>query len=365
MADTTYVCQVSNDEIQFRNQTDGTLPCWIDETGVHPESLTASKLTVSLPLRKVLTNFHIENSSGGVITGISTDVKMTANSDVLTCTQKAVNTRIDNCRPTGIAPVEIYTMYDNGIKMSNTVHLINNDPAPEAITGITAIDIDGTLAANSDLRLATQKAVKTYCGSVAGNLTASLPLIRVGDDFRIQNSAAAAITSVNIDGTLAGNSDTQLATQKAVKTYVDNTIGVAINPAPFLSVTPAWNGAGPFNNVSIGDVTALGPLRNKIFLAMQMPVGNVPNAGAHITGFDATNISNSAYTIVSMYLSRAEQSATGPQIVIDHLSGSSTDVNRIMCPGGGALTLNLNPYSILTLMYEPVIHRWVVLDYTA
>lgn len=64
-----------------------------------------------------------------------------------------------------------------------------------------AIDIDGTLAANSDGRFATQKAVKTYADAIAG--------------------AGVPIGYLDTDGTLAANSDTRVATQKAVKTYAD------------------------------------------------------------------------------------------------------------------------------------------------
>lgn len=123
----------------------------------------------------------------------------------------------------------------------------------------SALDTDGTLAANSDTKLATQKATKTYVDAqvaagtpdassstkgkiqLAGDLagTAASPQIATGVivDADINSSAAIAQSKVanlttdlaskvddsqlDADGTLAANSDTRIATQKATKAYVD------------------------------------------------------------------------------------------------------------------------------------------------
>lgn len=61
-------------------------------------------------------------------------------------------------------------------------------------------DTDGTLAANSDTKYASQKATKTYSDT-------KIPL-----------------TYVDTDVTLAANSDTKIASQKAAKTYTDNSV---------------------------------------------------------------------------------------------------------------------------------------------
>ena len=65
---------------------------------------------------------------------------------------------------------------------------------------LTYIDTDTGLAANSDTKLASQKAVKAYA------------------DLKIP------LTYLDTDTTLAANSDTKLPTQKAIKTYVDNAL---------------------------------------------------------------------------------------------------------------------------------------------
>jgi len=111
----------------------------------------------------------------------------------------------------------------------------NATPTPAAMT---AIDVDGTLTGDSDTALATQKAVKTYADTKEpllskSNLTASAPVAVSNTPQIIGASAAnidlknnatptpAAIDEIDVDGTLAADSDVKLATQKAVKTYAD------------------------------------------------------------------------------------------------------------------------------------------------
>lgn len=62
---------------------------------------------------------------------------------------------------------------------------------------IADLDTDGTLAANSDSRISSQKAVKTYA------------------DTKLPS------TYLDTDGTLAANSDTKIPSQRAVRTYAD------------------------------------------------------------------------------------------------------------------------------------------------
>jgi hypothetical protein len=79
------------------------------------------------------------------------------------------------------------------------------------------LDTDGTLAANSDAKIASQKAVKTY---VAAH-SVTLPIAESDVTSLISDLAAKIpLTYLDTDGTLAANSDTKIASQKAVKTYV-------------------------------------------------------------------------------------------------------------------------------------------------
>lgn len=142
--------------------------------------------------------------------------------------------------------------------------------------GTIKLDTDGTLAANSDTKIASQKAIKTYVDNtvsggapdadgdtkgiikLAGDLggTADSPQIAAGAivNADINNSANIAQSKIanlttdlagkqdalgftpenssnkDTDGTLAANSDTKYPSQKAVKTYVDTEIGGAAAP---------------------------------------------------------------------------------------------------------------------------------------
>ncbi len=83
-------------------------------------------------------------------------------------------------------------------------------------------DTDGTLAANSDSRIPSQKAVKTYADTKS--LKAPAP---TANDIAAVDAGGNVIDSgkiFDIDGTLAADSDARVATQKAVKTYVDQIV---------------------------------------------------------------------------------------------------------------------------------------------
>lgn len=69
------------------------------------------------------------------------------------------------------------------------------------------IDTDGTLAANSDTRIASQKATKTYVDAEKTRALAA--------------EAAKPTATLDTDTTLAANSDTRVPSQKAIKAYVD------------------------------------------------------------------------------------------------------------------------------------------------
>ena len=76
------------------------------------------------------------------------------------------------------------------------------------------LDTDTTLAGNSDTRIPTQKAVKAYADAIGSSASgASIPL-----------------TSLSTDGTMAGNSDTDVPSEKAVVTFVGSQIGAVLDP---------------------------------------------------------------------------------------------------------------------------------------
>lgn len=96
------------------------------------------------------------------------------------------------------------------------------------------LDTDGTLAANSDVKIASQKAVKTY---------------------------AVPLTYLDTDVTLAANSDTKIATQKATKALIAATAFSTALPAQDISsagklvttdgTDASWTAIKTVNNISL------------------------------------------------------------------------------------------------------------------
>lgn len=134
-------------------------------------------------------------------------------------------------------------------------------PADIVDSGIT-ISTDGTLAANSDTKVPTEKAVKTYAdtkqtvlgftpeniankdtdSTLAANSDIKYPsqkAVKTYADTKVSsNSVADSGVSISTDGTLVGNSDTNVPTEKAVKTYVNNTTPSISNDVNPPSSTP-------------------------------------------------------------------------------------------------------------------------------
>lgn len=117
----------------------------------------------------------------------------------------------------------------------------------------TTISTDGTLAANSDTLIPTQKAVKTYADTKQSAL-----------GYTPEN-----VANKSIDGTFAANSDTLYPSQKAAKTYADTkqtqtqNLGT-ITPA-LADDIPMYDASGTANGKAT--IKALGNL-----LAVNLPI---------------------------------------------------------------------------------------------
>ncbi len=77
-----------------------------------------------------------------------------------------------------------------------------------AVSADVPLDTDITLAANSDIKVATQKATKAYVDDARSDVTALIP------------TGTAADVDIDTDTALAANSDAKVATQKATKAHV-------------------------------------------------------------------------------------------------------------------------------------------------
>ena len=81
------------------------------------------------------------------------------------------------------------------------------------VDALEGFDTDVTLAANSDEKVASQKAVKTYVDELVKSL--------VDDSPELAKGLKEFSKAIDHDATLAANSDKKIASQKAVKAYVD------------------------------------------------------------------------------------------------------------------------------------------------
>lgn len=164
--------------------------------------------------------------AGATVTSISTDGTLAGNSDTLTVTQKAVKTYVDTAETATKS-------YSYITKTDNTANLPNSTPLSGLATGFLAnTTATGVLTPRTMTGTTNQINVANGDGSGVPTFSLSSTLIAPGTlqattSFNIGGSGAT-VTSISTDGTMAANSDALLSTQKAIKTYVDTTGGAAV-----------------------------------------------------------------------------------------------------------------------------------------
>ena len=195
-------------ELIANKDIDGTLAANSD-TKYPSQKATKTYVDTGLATKQNSLGFTAEN-----VTNKDIDGTLAANSDTKYASQKATKTYTDAAKASAISTANGYT--DTGLAgKQNTLGFTAEDSANK--------DIDGTLAANSDIKYASQKATKTYVDTGLAAKQNSL-------GFTAEN-----VANKDIDGTLATNSDTKYPSQKAVKTYVDTGLATKQNS---LSFTP-------------------------------------------------------------------------------------------------------------------------------
>lgn len=196
----------------------------------NPHSVTKTQVGLS----------NVDNIQQLPMSYLDIDPALTADSDLKVASQKATKAYTD----------AVNTTLGNHISNTSNPHsvtktqvgLSNVDNVQQL--PMSYLDTDGTLAANSDTSVASQKATKTYADTKVPNtrtvngyaLSADVTLAK-GDVGlgSVDNVQQLPMSYLDIDGTLAANSDTRVASQKAVKTYVASQIGASSGTVPLLA----------------------------------------------------------------------------------------------------------------------------------
>lgn len=118
---------------------------------------------------------------------------------------------------------------------------------------INEISIDGTLAGDSDSAVPTEAAVKEYvdtglAGKVAGPVSATDSAFALYDGTTGKLIKDSA-TTISTDDTLASDSNSLIPTEAAVKGYVDTTVGAFVEgPGPTVTTDSivVWDGTGGY-----------------------------------------------------------------------------------------------------------------------
>lgn len=193
-------------ELIANKDIDGTLAANSD-TKYPSQKATKTYVDTGLATKQNSLGFTAEN-----VTNKDIDGTLAANSDTKYASQKATKTYTDAAKASAISTANGYT--DTGLAgKQNTLGFTAENSANK--------DVDGTFAANSDIKYASQKATKTYVDTGLAAKQNSL-------GFTAEN-----VANKDIDGTLTANSDTKYASQKAVKTYVDTGLAAKQNSLGF------------------------------------------------------------------------------------------------------------------------------------
>ncbi len=188
---------------------------------------------------------------------LDTDTSLTGNSDVKVASQKAVKSYVDTQNAS-----QNTTISGNATTMNNHISNVSN---PHATTKtqvglanvdnvqqlpMSYLDMDGAFTNNSDSRVASQKATKTYIDGQVTTLNTTISGINttVGANAttmnnhisntsnphtttkaqvglgNVDNIQQLPLSYLDTDTALANNSDAKVPSQKAIKAYVDNKI---------------------------------------------------------------------------------------------------------------------------------------------
>ena len=191
----------------------------------------------------------------------------------------------------------------------------------ENVVLASTLDTDGTLSADSDAKIATQKAVKTYA------------------DGLVIGAGGIPLGYLDTDGTLAANSDVKISSQKAVKTYVAARLA-AIYPVGCIYTTTV--STNPNTLFGFGTWAAFGSGR----VLVGLDAGQTEFDTVEETGGEKTHTLSEAEMPAHTHgdCSVSNICATGSAI---RGPGAASDVASTSSTGSGQAHNNLQPYIVV------------------
>jgi len=275
---------------------------------------------------------------GASISLFSTDGTLSSNSDVIIPTQKAIKTYVDNAVPAAES-------------LANTL-LAGN------VTGGTEISVSSgdaiTFAGTGKLKHGTDSRIDIDSGGV-DLLGAVFLKSQIGQPASSLNfSQGATISEFSIDGTLSGDSNTAVPTEKAVKTYVDATAG-GVGTVTSVGITHAGDAFAVGSAVTTSgtlDITMSGSStqyingEGNLITFPAASTGTVSSIGASIDG-DAIAITGSPVTTSGTLAFEFEgtnaQYIDGAGNLTTFPADAGGTVTSVAATGGGGITVTGSP----------------------
>jgi hypothetical protein len=212
---------VSDNVLTALQKIDGNITAHAGSTS-NPHSVTKTQVGLG----------NVDNVQQLPMSYLDTDIALAANSDSKVASQKAVKAYAD---------AHINSTSNPHSVTKTQVGLGNVDNVQQL--PMSYLDTDIALAANSDSKVASQKAVKAYADAHINSTSNphSVTKTQVGL-ANVDNVQQLPMSYLDTDVALAANSDVKVASQKAIKTYVDG----AFTGLELRTYTPAsWaNGSG-------------------------------------------------------------------------------------------------------------------------
>jgi uncharacterized ubiquitin-like protein YukD len=302
------------------------------------KSSNLSDLTSTSSARTNIGLGNVSNVNQLPLSYLDTDNTLTSNSDLKVPSQKAIKSYVD----TGLSGKVATTVTVNGHALSSNVTVTATDVGLGNVSNVNQIplsylDTDVTLTANSDTKVASQKAIKAYVDSsdglkvdktttvnghaLSGNISVTQTDVGLSN---LTNVAQLPMSYLDIDNTLAANSDSKVPSQKAIKAYVDNSDGLLVLKTTTvnghalsanISVTATDVGLGNVNNTSdsakiiAGDVTGNLGASTVVKLQNRTLASTAPSAKQSL-GWNATSSQWEPQTVAVLWSANTVANST-------------------------------------------------------